>query len=124
MSNLADVLDANDAFYRAIREADYMAMETIWARRRHVTCTHPGTEMLNGRDAVLDSWHSILLAQDPPDIWPGEPDAVIAEGAALVLCIERFAGIELMATNTFIYEDGAWCLLDHSAARMSAEQAQ
>ena len=41
MTETIAVLDANDAFYRAMREGDLDAMEALWARARTVSCTHP-----------------------------------------------------------------------------------
>jgi hypothetical protein len=123
MSEVAAVMDANDAFYQAIRLGDLEIMETLWARKRQVTCTHPGTHMLTGRSAVMASWASILSGHPLPEIHAFDAEAIVTGNSALVLCVERFSGIELMATNSFAVEDGAWRLLNHHASRMTAEQA-
>ena len=36
------------------------AMEQVWARVAPVTCLHPGWTLLSGREAVLESWRTIL----------------------------------------------------------------
>lgn len=123
MSDVLDVLDTNDAFYRIMRAGDYDSMDALWASERQVTCTHPGWTTLTGRRAVMRSWRLLLTQQEPPEIWPDEPQAVVTGETAMVLCIERLGGAELMATNTFVRELGAWRVLSHQAAKMPAERA-
>jgi len=55
------ILEANDAFYAAFRQRDYLAMEALWSRQASVACYHPGWPGITGRDEVLDSWYSILV---------------------------------------------------------------
>ena len=123
MPDLGEVLDANEAFYRAIRDGDYAAMDRLWARERRVSCLHPGAALLTGRAAIMDSWRMILLDQAPPQIWPGEAQPIATGGTAMVLCIERLEGVELMASNGFAREDGAWRVISHQATPVSAEKA-
>ena len=123
MSDLMDVLDTNDAFYRIARAGDYEAMDALWATERQVSCTHPGWTTLTGRRAVMRSWRLLLTQQPAPEVWPDEPQAVVTGETAMVLCIERVAGVELMAANGFVREHGAWRIMNHQAARMPAERA-
>ena len=48
------VLEANDAFYRALNQKSQEAMDRIWARSAPVACIHPGWNMLVGREAVSE----------------------------------------------------------------------
>lgn len=120
----ADVRDSNEAFYRAIREGDYSAMELIWARNRRVTCTHPGWTLLSGREAVMDSWRMILFEQDPPQIWPIDPQVIGAGKTAMVLVTERMGDLSLLASNAFVMEDGAWRMVNHQSQPTVAVSAR
>lgn len=117
------LLNCNDAFYRAIRRGDYAQMDSLWARVRRVTCTHPGWTLLTGRDAVMDSWRMIITEQDPPQIWPVEPLAVCTGQTGFVVCTEMLDGLKLSACNAFTLEAGAWRLINHQAAQIPMEQA-
>lgn len=119
----AGVLAANDAFYCAMREGDYAAMDRLWARRRVVTCTHPDWKMLVGRRAVMESWRVVLLDHLPPAIWPTEAHAVVTGSTALVICTERVDGIDLMAANAFVREGARWRLLNHQSAYAGEHEA-
>lgn len=111
----AEVLAANDAFYRAMRAGDYAAMDRLWARNRPVTCTHPDWRMLVGRPAVMESWRLVLLEHRPPDIWPEGAHVVVTGSTAMVICTERVDGIALMAANSFACEGGYWRMLNHQS---------
>ncbi len=115
MTETIAVLDANDAFYRAMREGNLDAMEALWARGRAVSCTHPSGPAIFGRAAVMASWRAILGHQ-PPEIRPADPQAIVTGRTAMVLCRERIGPVELMASNAWVREDGAWRMVNHQAA--------
>ena len=48
MSDTEAILEANDAFYRALAGGDVAAMDEIWARRAPTSCIHPGWRALPG----------------------------------------------------------------------------
>ena len=52
-SNIEDVLEANNAFYRAFASFDKEAMADIWAESELITCIHPEWSLVEGRDDVL-----------------------------------------------------------------------
>ena len=110
------VLAANKAFYDAFAARDVATMDALWARRAPVTCVHPGWQALRGRDAVLASWRGILLGPSPPDIECADATAHLLGDTAFVICTERLPGAELVATNVFVREDGAWRLVQHHAS--------
>lgn len=122
MSPEALLIDTNDMFYRILRSGDYPEMDRLWSHHRQVCCTHPGRPMLVGRGAVMDSWRLILM-NNPPIIWPGDPRPVITGRSAFVLTIERIEGAELMASNGYVLEDGEWRMINHQAQHMPAESA-
>jgi len=113
------VLAANARFYSAFAAKDADAMAAVWARRSPVACVHPGWQPLHGRDAVLASWRSILSGPGAPAISCGDAVAHVLGDTALVLCIERIPGVELIATNILIREDGEWKMVHHHASDMA-----
>ena len=60
MSDTAELLFANEAFYHVFRSRDLAAMEALWARRAPIACVHPGWQALITREAVMASWSDIL----------------------------------------------------------------
>lgn len=119
-----DLITANEAFYRAIRDGDYPTMDTLWASRRAVTCTHPGWTRLAGRASVMDSWRMILTEQEPPEIWPSDVTAIATGQSGFVICTETLGGIQLIASNAFVREGEAWRLINHQAAQLPLAQAR
>ena len=117
MTDQAAVLNANDAFYRAMREGNLDAMDALWARARPVSCTHPHGPSVLGRTAVMASWRLVLNHQ-PPDIHSEDPQAIITGRTAMVICRERIGALELMASNTWVREDHAWRMVNHQATHI------
>ena len=117
MTETAAVLDANQAFYRAMRQGDLDAMEALWARSRSVSCTHPSGPALFGRAAVMESWR-LILSHEAPDIEPEEEQAIVTGQTAMVLCTARIGRASLIASNAFVREDGAWRMVTHQAAHV------
>ncbi len=110
------VLDANHAFYDAFARRDGTAMAALWAREHAVACTHPGWEVLHGRQAVVSSFRAILAAPDAPHVRASDERAFVMGDAAFVTCTEHVSGVELSATNVFVRESGAWKMVHHHAS--------
>jgi ketosteroid isomerase-like protein len=111
----AEILEANEAFYRAFNNKNPEAMDSAWSRAADLGCVHPGWNVLRGREAVLDSWHSILANPSQPRIVVGGADVTLLGDVAIVVCRELVGGSPLVATNVFVREDGAWKLLHHQS---------
>jgi len=107
------VAAANARFYQAFAARDIAAMETLWARRVPVACTHPGWLTLHGRLEVLDSWRSIMANPAQARVVPGDVRVTVLGSSAIVHCREFVAGAAIVATNVFVLEDGEWRLVDH-----------
>lgn len=113
------VLAANDAFYRAFNQKDVDAMDAVWASSAGVTCIHPGWNVLQGREAIIDSWRNILSNPSQPRIVTGGATVAFAGGVAVVICRELVGGAPLAATNVFVQERGVWKLLHHHSGAVS-----
>jgi ketosteroid isomerase-like protein len=116
----AEVLAANEAFYGAFNQKDPELMARVWSDSDRVTCIHPGWNVLQGRESVLESWNSILRNPDQPRIVTGGADVSFYGGLALVICRELVGGSPLVATNVFVKEGGAWKLLHHQSGPVYA----
>jgi ketosteroid isomerase-like protein len=116
MGDEQQVLAANAAFYAAFAARDAAAMDALWARRAPVACIHPGWDVLRGREAVLASWRSILGGPGSPPITCAGAVAHVLGDAAFVVCREHIPAVELIATNVFVREDGAWKMVHHHAS--------
>jgi SnoaL-like domain len=117
MTNRAEqeVLFANEAFYRAFGDRDFRAMDALWSRDFAVACVHPGWGALVGRQAVLESWASLLANPRSPTPACRAPRAFLCADAAFVICFEELEGNFLLATNVFVREKGAWRMVHHQS---------
>lgn len=110
-----ELLGVNAAFYSAFRAGDLDRIDELWARERDVAVIHPGWPAVHGREAVLDSWRRIVTGGNAPEIVCGEARAYCMGEVAFVICIEHLPGGDLVATNIFVREGGAWRLVHHQA---------
>jgi hypothetical protein len=94
-------------------------MEARWARRAPVACIHPGWDPLFSRETVLESWRAILSSPRHPTVACSRARAHLLGEAAYVVCVETIGGADLVATNLFVREDGAWRLVHHQAGPIS-----
>lgn len=119
MSDEEAILAANAAYYRAFAMRDFGAMSRIWAEG-DVSCIHPGWSALIGRDAVVESYRSILRNPIQEPIQYRDAAAIVSGGEGRVLCIEIVGGVGLAATNWFKRIGGVWRMIHHQASPMAA----
>lgn len=112
------VLAVNAAFYAAFRAGDFRAMDAIWSRRRAVCVFHPNAKGIEGREAVMRSWETILTDGGPCDIVPVEPLVILSGRSAMVVCEEHIGDSRMIATNLFALEPGGWRMVHHQATRL------
>jgi ketosteroid isomerase-like protein len=124
MSREIEVLEANEAFYRAFAQRDVEAMDALWSHRSPVACIHPGWDSLHGRVEVLGSFRAILGAGSSPRVRCTVAAAHVIGEAAFVTCHELVEGARLVATNVFTREDGAWRVVHHHASPLAPGQAR
>ncbi len=123
----AAVLQANDAFYRALSLADLKAMQQAWLDSPDAVCVHPGWPPLYGWQAIYASWQQIFESQGPLRIWASEAEVRLYGQTAGVVCLEnidtaQIAGAAILQTranNLFRLVGGQWKMLEHHAAPVS-----
>ena len=124
----AEILFANEAYYTAFANGDVDAMDAIWAHATPVTCIHPGGPVIEGRDAVMESWVDILISGQTEGFECHDAKAhVVGDGGggevgswAWVTCLEVLGDGALATTNIFVRENGAWKITHHQACPTSA----
>jgi ketosteroid isomerase-like protein len=115
MSDTAELLFANDAFYHAFRSRDLAAMEALWAQHAPIACVHPGWHALNTREDVMESWEGILSNPEAPAVDCRGARGYLLGELGIVVCYEIIRGSVLTATNIFLREDGTWRMVHHHA---------
>jgi hypothetical protein len=109
------LLFANDAFYAAFNAASIEAMRELWVGAGPAWCLHPGWPLLQGVEAVLESWAGIFRGGGTPEIECRGAVAEVLGELGMVCCYEVLGGSVLAATNVFRREAGGWRLLHHQA---------
>jgi ketosteroid isomerase-like protein len=124
MTDQDAVLAANLEFYRAFATRDLEAMEALWTREAPVACVHPGWTALKNREAIIESWESILSNPDAPRIACFDEQVFLYGDVAIVLCEEEIEGGTLAASNFFVREDGIWRIAHHHAGQIVRRQPE
>jgi ketosteroid isomerase-like protein len=114
------VLEANQAFYEAFAAGDMPTMEAIWSTGQDLACIHPGWQALVDRNAVMESWRSILAS--PPPVRCIGARAFVNTTLAHVICYEGIGEGMLVATNIFRKEEGGWRVIHHQAGPATSVQ--
>ena len=87
------VIQANQAFYRAIESLDNDQMEAVWDPDPSVTCVHPGWPLMSGRDKVLQSWFTIFDNTMVMQFTVTESSVLVAGDLAWVICTESLRSV-------------------------------
>ncbi len=124
MSDTAELLFANEAFYHVFRSRDLAAMEALWSQHAPIACVHPGWHALNTREAVMESWEGILSNPEAPAVDCRGARGQFVGDLGLVICYEIIGRSVLTATNIFLREDGAWRMVHHHAGPCGTPPAE
>ena len=122
MTDEDDILRVNAAYYRAFRTGDDALMGRVWGES-DVVCLHPGWPPILGRAQVLASYRRIMSNPDQPPVTSHDEEVVITGDVARVICVERVAGAQLIATNMFIRAGADWRMIHHHASLLPAMRA-
>ena len=118
------VRGTNQRFYEALSTQNLLGMEQLWSHARYVRCVHPGWKMLEGWDAIRDSWRTIFKQSLCMTAEPQDPQVTILGPTAIVTCRERINSFTLegssvasaQATNIFEKRDGRWLMILHHSS--------
>ena len=121
MSVNNDVLAANQAFYRAFEKKDLEAMGNIWSQGTSTICVHPGSEVLQGWQPIINSWSQIFRNTEyleiDLDIVSVEVESVIAYVVVVENVLQISQGRRLqaqsLATNMFRLMGQTWYIIHH-----------
>ena len=122
------VVEANKNFYRALQSLDLEAMESVWLPEEWVRCLHPGWDMLEGWEAVRESWQQIFESTKFLRVSVGVQWVRVEKEAAWICCTERissaaegrFETAYVQSTNLFMLRGGNWRLILHHASHLPA----
>ena len=115
---------AEEAFYKAFSAIDLDLMEAVWADGDRPLCIHPGSGLLTGKPAIMQSWNEIFSGGEPPIIEHRFIDGFATEELVIRLVEERIrargkppdAANRVLATNVFLLEGDCWYLAEHHAS--------
>ncbi len=116
-----EVLEANQAFYRAFEKKDMEAMSTVWSQGTGSLCIHPGRKALRGWKEIRSSWEVIFKNTKYIEIETEIITIEIRSHLAYVILGENLLQVsggrriqaQSMATNIFEQMAGKWYLVHH-----------
>lgn len=110
-----EILAVNKAFYDAFATGDFLSIKRLWSRKNDISVIHPGSAALHGQKAVMMSWEMIFENSGAHAIECVDARVYLTGETAYVVCREVFPEGQLVATNIFVTEDGAWRMVHHQA---------
>jgi ketosteroid isomerase-like protein len=118
---IAEVTQANQAFYEAFESLDIARMDRVWAHQEYVTCIHPGWTLRSDWPEVRDSWVLIFNNTFSMKFELSEVMIQVAGDMAWVICVENIVNqqsdesqqAKVLATNLFERIGDEWLLIHH-----------
>lgn len=113
--------EAEDAFYRAIEQADLPAMMSVWSDDDATICIHPGAPRLEGRELIEESWQEIFESGPTMDF--SVSDERITQDSHLAIHLVReeivIAGelvSVMLSTNIYHLGETGWRMMLHHSS--------
>lgn len=114
--NRIGVEEANERFYDAFRNGNYVAMSQIWGSGEHVQCIHPAAECIAGRNDVMTSW-KLILSSGRMNIQLEDVRIYATDTQGYVTLVEVVDAEDsqgrIIATNIFEKQQGFWKIVHH-----------
>jgi len=118
------VLEANKNFYSALQNLSLEEMDNIWLQEDWVRCIHPGWDLLEGWEAIRESWQQIFENTRFMRVAVILQSIRVEESTAWVCCTEkissasegRFDSSYVQTTNIFERRNGGWYVVHHHAS--------
>ncbi len=126
------VFAANQRFYQALEEMDIEEMDTVWLHEDWVACVHPGWELLEGWEAIRESWVRIFENTRRMKVGVSNVTVRVEGETAWVNCIEQvtssyetgFSTAWVQATNIYVMRDDLWRLAHHHASPIPRDEEE
>ena len=123
-SDYEEVLKVNETFYKALGTRNLELMDQVWVKDSRAGCVHPGWIMINGWQAIRQSWENVFDPNDQVDIRLSSITVEIKGEVAWVTCIQQLIyinrdpiGINMsQSTNIFERHDSGWLMILHHAS--------
>jgi ketosteroid isomerase-like protein len=121
MTRKDSLLYQNARFYEAFERSSIGMMEEIWSDSPSVSCIHPGWTVVEGRQAVLESWERIFesdvrmkvtLRNVRAEVF-GNIGVVVLQEEVLYTSGKVSSTGSAMATNIFEHDGRRWKLIHH-----------
>ncbi|MSO19934.1 MAG: DUF4440 domain-containing protein [Acidobacteria bacterium] len=124
------VLEANKNFYRAAQSLSLEQMDAVWVQDDAARCVHPGWELIEGWEAIRESWQRIFENTRFLRLSVSLQTVRVEESVAWVCCVEKissaadgsFENALVQSTNLFVQRDGNWYLVHHHASHLPASR--
>ena len=120
---LTQVRRANERFYRAFESLDITQMEAIWIQTAHAKCVHPGWDLLEGWEAVRQSWEAIFANTEYMRFVITDVAVHLYGAIAWVTCVENLSHAfestqvaRILATNVYEKQGDEWYIVHHHAS--------
>jgi ketosteroid isomerase-like protein len=114
---------ANERFYRAFESLDITQMAAVWVRLERAKCVHPGWDLLEGWEAIRQSWEAIFANTDYMRLVITDVSATVSGQLAWVTCVENLSDApdtiqvsRILATNIYEHIDDEWRIVHHHAS--------
>lgn len=119
--------EAEAVFYEAFRHSDLQVMSALWADGE-VVCVHPGSGIISGYDAVMQSWQHILNNSTPTDIEFSLLHRSVNNDLAVHVVTEEFRSNDtlnaiVIATNVYRKFSHGWQIIEHHASITASDIA-
>ena len=123
-SDREEVLKVNQKFYEALGRRDLELMDTVWVKDSRAGCVHPGWIMLQGWEAIRQSWENVFDPRDQLNIRLSNVNVEVRGDVAWVTCIQELIYIKRnpivmnisQSTNIFERHESGWLMVLHHAS--------
>jgi ketosteroid isomerase-like protein len=123
-SDREEVLKVNQRFYEALGRRDLELMDAVWVKDSRVGCVHPGWIMLQGWEAIRQSWENVFDPRDQLNVRLSNVNVEVRGDVAWVTCIQELIYLRRnpimvnisQSTNIFERHESGWLMVLHHAS--------
>lgn len=128
MTSEDEILLQNARFYEAFEQKSLDDLDDIWSHKDHVTCVHPGWNVLLGWKEIRQSWERIFTNEMVTKFSLRNVRARVLNTIAIVVLEEEVTFVSgplaqtrsIIATNIFELEAGKWRMIHHHGSPLAS----